>query len=600
MKSHHFFWNFKHTAQLLLIVFAIQMLVQTALAGITLRSVSIMTAQSGSHAAAKPFGTIPNDVLIAAVAVRPDTASVTPPTGWTLVMQLDNPNATASSLAVYSKLATVFEPTNYLWTIGSNNGVVIGIIGLSGVATNDFISAFDGQNTPLGYQHTAPSVTPDVNKAMIMSWHSYGSSNPWSPPRPAAETRPMLEYVDAYTANTPGTSGISLEGNMYLQTNAAATGPLTATVPNDANIDVGNAITLALRPINNAPLLNPASSPTLGTVNEDPGPPSGRAGVLVSSLVGFSASSQVDGVIDTDSGALLGIAVIGTDTDNGTGYYSLDGGTNWMEMGAVDTTSAKLLAADADNRIYFQPGTNLNGTFTNAFTFRAWDRSAGLDGDIADTTTAGGITAFSTATDTISLKVNAVNDPPTAINLSADETYDSGIPLSLVPIVISDVDSSNVTASLTLSIPAAGSLSTATSGAVTSTYNASTGTWTAAGPIDDVNSLLAQVTFTSADNFNAGFFIATSVSDGLAPPLTGNKTMTSSTPYDPPILLSPTIDSGQLSFTGTGTAGMLYCLESSTNLDATSWISIQTNTAPFQFQIPATNSREFYRARIAP
>ena len=45
-------------------------------------------------------------------------------------------------------------------------------------------------------------------------------------------------------------------------------------------------------------------------------------------------------------------------------------------------------------------------------------------------------------------------------------------PLNLIDIVVSDVDSANVTATLTLSNPAAGSLSTATSGAVTSTYNA--------------------------------------------------------------------------------------------------------------------------------
>ena len=41
--------------------------------------------------------------------------------------------------------------------------------------------------------------------------------------------------------------------------------------------------------------------------------------------------------------------------------------------------------------------------------------------------------------------------------------------------MVSDVDSATVTATLTLSNPAAGSLNTATSGAVTSTYNAATG-----------------------------------------------------------------------------------------------------------------------------
>ena len=52
----------------------------------------------------------------------------------------------------------------------------------------------------------------------------------------------------------------------------------------------------------------------------------------------------------------------------------------------------------------------------------------------------------------------AVNDPPVATNLSAAETYTEDTPLNLIDIVVSDVDSPDVTASLTLSNPAAGSL----------------------------------------------------------------------------------------------------------------------------------------------
>ena len=44
----------------------------------------------------------------------------------------------------------------------------------------------------------------------------------------------------------------------------------------------------------------------------------------------------------------------------------------------------------------------------------------------------------------------AVNDAPTATNLSAAETYTEDTPLNLTDIVVSDVDSANVTATLTL------------------------------------------------------------------------------------------------------------------------------------------------------
>ena len=134
----------------------------------------------------------------------------------------------------------------------------------------------------------------------------------------------------------------------------------------------------------------------------------------------------------------------------------------------------------------------------------------------------------------VSIKA-AGNNAPTATNLSAPETYIEDTPRNLTDIVISDVDSASVTATLTLSDVAAGSLSMGTSGAVTSTYNAGSGVWTASGAIADVNSLLAGLTFTPALNFNSNFSIATSVSDGVAAPITGSKAMTGTAVNDAPV-----------------------------------------------------------------
>ena len=120
----------------------------------------------------------------------------------------------------------------------------------------------------------------------------------------------------------------------------------------------------------------------------------------------------------------------------------------------------------------------------------------------------------------------AVADAPTATNLSASETYTEDTALNLIDIVVSDVDSAAVTVTLTLSNPSAGSLSTGTSGPVTSTYNSGTGVWTASGAIANINILLAGVTYNPAANFNANFTIATSVSDGVTAPVTGSKAMT--------------------------------------------------------------------------
>src|SRR5262249_38698388 len=97
-------------------------------------------------------------------------------------------------------------------------------------------------------------------------------------------------------------------------------------------------------------------------------------------------------------------------------------------------------------------------------------------------------------------------------------------------------DSNSATATLSISNPPAGSLSTGTSGAATSTYNAFTGIWSASGSLADVNSLLAGVVFTPAANFNASFTIATAVSDGSAASVAGTKAIIGIAVNDAPVL----------------------------------------------------------------
>jgi hypothetical protein len=119
---------------------------------------------------------------------------------------------------------------------------------------------------------------------------------------------------------------------------------------------------------------------------------------------------------------------------------------------------------------------------------------------------------------------------PSASNMSASETFLLNTAINLTDIVITDSDSANVTAILTLSNLAAGTLNTGTSNAVTSTFVA--GVWTAAGALTDVNTLLAALTFTPATGFKTAFSIGTSVSDGTTT-ITGSKSMS---PSSPPIV----------------------------------------------------------------
>ncbi|MDO8694614.1 MAG: hypothetical protein Q7J51_10975, partial [Sheuella sp.] len=81
---------------------------------------------------------------------------------------------------------------------------------------------------------------------------------------------------------------------------------------------------------------------------------------------------------------------------------------NWSLFGTVSSSSALLLGADANTRVYLDP----SGTAGSAnITFRAWDQSTGTAGtkvDLSNASTRGGTTAFSTSTDTATIAITPI------------------------------------------------------------------------------------------------------------------------------------------------------------------------------------------------
>ncbi|MCB1753432.1 MAG: DUF4347 domain-containing protein, partial [Gammaproteobacteria bacterium] len=138
---------------------------------------------------------------------------------------------------------------------------------------------------------------------------------------------------------------------------------------------------ITVNPDNNAPVLSGAND--LSAIDEDP---VGDTGTLVSAMI----SGQVS---DADSGAQSGIAVVAVDDTNGTWQYKTASGS-WTAFGAVDTSNARLLAADASVR--FVPDADWNGTVTDGITFHAWDQTSGSDGGTADLVTTGGSSVIAT------------------------------------------------------------------------------------------------------------------------------------------------------------------------------------------------------------
>ncbi|MEZ5627417.1 MAG: cadherin-like domain-containing protein [Rhodocyclaceae bacterium] len=169
--------------------------------------------------------------------------------------------------------------------------------------------------------------------------------------------------------------------------------------------------------LNTAPVLDDSATPALDAIAEDSGIPSGTVGTLIDDLVSLAGSGGgLQNVTDTDAGATTGIALLAADSSHGSWYYSLDNGASWtlLDTTTLGSANALLLAADGQTRLAFAPVANFNsaGGDYPEIRFRAWDRSSGTNGGLADTTGNGGSTAFSVATDSARLNVNAVNDPP--------------------------------------------------------------------------------------------------------------------------------------------------------------------------------------------
>ena len=204
----------------------------------------------------------------------------------------------------------------------------------------------------------------------------------------------------------------------FLAVGESLTLTYTVRATDDSAATGDRTVVITITGSNDAPVLDAAKSPALLDVDEDAGAPSVLDGTAVSDLVDRATpSGEVDNVTDADSSNPLGIAVTAADNSNGTWYYTTDGGNNWNLLGVPSDGAARLLAADGNStRLYFQANANFNGTLANAITFRAWDQSTGSNGALANTVPNGNQTAFSVDTDTASLVVNAVNDPPVLVS----------------------------------------------------------------------------------------------------------------------------------------------------------------------------------------
>ena len=232
-------------------------------------------------------------------------------------------------------------------------------------------------------------------------------------------------------------------------------------------------IALNVTPVNDAPLAT--------NLNQTIGYTEGDLSVAIADIV----VSDVDAGETITATLTLADPIYGALTISGTASYTAGTGA-WTITDSVANVNAALAT------VAFVPTTNndLNTSITTHIEDAAATGPA--DGSIA-------------------LNITAVNDAPTATNLTQIIGYAEGdLSVALNDIVVSDVDTGEtITATLTLADPIYGALTI--SG--TATYTVGTGVWAITDSVTNVNAALAAVAFVPMTDNDLDTSISTHIED---------------------------------------------------------------------------------------
>ncbi|MUG95857.1 DUF4347 domain-containing protein [Scytonema sp. UIC 10036] len=341
--------------------------------------------------------------------------------------------------------APILLDTNVtLGAVSQNVGSPVGAVGT--LVSSLVTLGVNGNVTDSDSSVTGIAIT-GANTTNGSFFYSIDNGTNWTPLGVVSETNARLIAADSNTrlyfqpnANFTGTIDSALTFRAWDQSTGTNGGTANTTINGSrtAFSSATDTAAITVNGINNAPILSDLSV-TLTSVNQNAGTPTGAVGTLVASLVSLGGN-----VTDPDKDGLTGIAITDVDTLNGSVFYSVDNGSNWVPLGSVSNTNARLLAADSNTRIYFRPNTNFTGSINNVLTFRAWDRTSSANGNVADTTVNGGITSFSSTTDTAAITVNSsVNIPDDTSNNIPDVINNNTVTLRLLSNNIFQIEGSS-------------------------------------------------------------------------------------------------------------------------------------------------------------
>ncbi len=436
---------------------------------------------------------------------------------WTVTGSVADVNA---ALAAVALTPSANNEQNFTITTrirdAANTGPADGTVTITVTPVNDAPSATNLTQSKAATEGGSAVALDDIVVTDVDSGETITATFTLS--APGAGTLSTGTYGSATSTFNAGSGVWTVTGSVADVNAALAAVALTPSANNDQNF----TITTRIRDAANTGPADGTLTITVTAVNDAP-----SATNLTQSKAATEGGSAValDDIVatDVDSGetitATLTLSISGAGTLS-TGTYgsatsTFNAGTGvWTVTGSVADANAALAA------VAFTPSANNDQNFTITTRIRDAANAGPADG-------------------TISFTVTAVNDTPTATNLTQSKTAtEGGSAVALDDIVVTDVDSGEtITATLTLSISGAGTLSTGTYGSATSTFNAGTGVWTVTGSVADVNAALAAVAFTPSANNDQNFTITTRIRDAvLMGPADGAISFTVTAENDAPVV----------------------------------------------------------------
>jgi hypothetical protein len=423
-------------------------------------------------------------------ATATDAAGNVGPSSSGLAVDIDT---TASTLSISSDVSQlkIGETATITFTFSEDPGSTFTWDGSTGdiAVSGGTLGAISGSGLVRTATFTPTAATDNGTASITVASATYTDA---AGNDGGAGTTPSLHF-DTLAPNAPSTPDLSAGSDSGMSSTDNLTSVTTPTFIGTA--ESGSTVTLydtdgatvlgsAVASGGNWSITSTALSEGSHTISATAADTAGNVSVASSGLqvqIDTTAPAVTTDSYTTSEDTALTIAapgVLGNDVDS-----------HALTAAVLSSPTHGSLTLNADGSLTYTPDADYDGA--DSFSYRATD-AAGLSG-----------------TANVNLTIAAVNDAPTATNLTQSLTFAedaAALHLFSQAPVVADIDSASVTATLTLSNAAAGVLVGAGTGVG--------GIYTITGTPNAVSAALAAVTFDSAQDFNGTASVAVAIDDG--------------------------------------------------------------------------------------